>query len=909
MATVYLARDLRHDRDVAVKVLHSDLAASLGAERFLAEIRTTARLQHPNILPLLDSGLVGQDASAESARPGQTPAPAAGGTPFYVMPYIAGESLRHRLNREQQLPLDDAIRIAKEIAGALEYAHRQGVIHRDIKPENVLLHEGQALVADFGIALAVRSAASSRLTRTGMSLGTPQYMAPEQATGERVIDARADIYALGAVTYEMLVGEPPFTGPTMQAIVTRLMSEEPRSLSVQRRTIPPPVEFAVLKALEKLPADRWATAAEFAAALESPQTTAYHPGYRGPGVPVRAARVWIASLGSALVLVAAVALWGWLRPTATADAVIRLSFVPPLDAELRLERARTSVLALSPDGRRLVYVGPSRTTRGLTQLYLRALDDTLPTPIAGTDSGSSPFFSPDGNWIGFHVGGRGFGGGRIMRVPLSGGAPIEVVSGAQPGAAWSDDGYIIYASGQQLRRVPASGGAPDTLATRDSAGPARGPSLATPLPDGRGVLFRRCTGQGTEQCRLFVIGEKGTPPKDLGVDAVAGWYLPTGDLMYVRSDGAVFGAPFSLSALAVTGPAAPLLDKIGLTIDGSPHLAWSNNGTLAYLPGERSDEGVLAEVDRDGTARPLVSDRATFFSPRVSPDGRNVAVLIPDSRNRRDAHIWIVDRAAHTLTQLTRGGDEGPPGWSPDSRRIAFTSQHEGRSALYVMPADGSQPPDSLSLGAERAFPVPGMSPWWSSASEVAVALVTTPAPEATAPRGGPPVRPNGADSAHVVVVNANGTGTPRQAGATPGRIFGGRVSPDERFVAYGSNESGRSEVYVRPLHGEGARLQVSTAGGTEPVWGPPGGAARTLYYRSGDSLYVAQLSGTTSAMVTSRAAVLADSSSLLARPGTNFDVLPGGGFVIVRPEARAPEPAIVLNWFADVRRRLGGAK
>ncbi|HTS88932.1 MAG TPA: serine/threonine-protein kinase [Gemmatimonadales bacterium] len=261
MATVYLAQDLRHDRRVAIKVLRPELSAILGADRFLQEIKTTANLQHPHILPLHDSG-------------------EADGYVFYVMPYVEGESLRDRLKREHQLPVDDAVRIASEVAGALDYAHRHKVIHRDIKPENILLHDGSALVADFGIALAVsRSDGGTRMTETGMSLGTPHYMSPEQAMGEREITAKSDVYALGCVTYEMLVGEPPFTGPTAQAIIARVMTEEARSLTLQRRSIPPHVEAAVQTALAKLPADRFATAAQFADALAGHGPAAgHHPG-------------------------------------------------------------------------------------------------------------------------------------------------------------------------------------------------------------------------------------------------------------------------------------------------------------------------------------------------------------------------------------------------------------------------------------------------------------------------------------------------------------------------------------------------------------------------------------------------------------------------------------------------------
>ena len=292
MATVYLAHDLRHGRKVAIKVLRPELAAVIGAERFLREITTIANLQHPHILGLIDSGEVN-------------------GTAYYVMPFVEGESLRDRLHREKQLPVPEAVRLATEIAGALDYAHRHGVIHRDIKPENVLLHDGSALVADFGIALAVKSAGGSRMTETGMSLGTPHYMSPEQAMGEREITTRSDIYALGCVTYEMLTGDPPFTGSTAQAIVAKMMTEKPTALSRVRDTVPAGVEEAVLTALAKLPADRFASAAEFAAALResgraSRATTATS---LVPAAPVRRWTVrsllpWALAAGLALLLAA-----------------------------------------------------------------------------------------------------------------------------------------------------------------------------------------------------------------------------------------------------------------------------------------------------------------------------------------------------------------------------------------------------------------------------------------------------------------------------------------------------------------------------------------------------------------------------------------------------------------------------
>src|SRR5688572_3631030 len=298
MATVYLAHDVRHDRKVAIKVLRPELAAVIGAERFLSEIRTTANLQHPHILPLFDSGVLENKDEGRGTRDeggaASSLVPGPSSFLYYVMPLVEGISLRDRLSREKQLPITEAVRIAAEVASALDYAHRHGVIHRDIKPENILLHDGRALVADFGIALAA-SKAGSRMTETGMSLGTPQYMSPEQAMGERELDARSDVYALGCVTYEMLSGEPPFSGPTAQAIVAKVMTAEPAELTVLRRTIPHHVADAVHTALQKLPADRFDSARAFAEALggaagggtsRSTRAGATAPIARRSGIPV-----------------------------------------------------------------------------------------------------------------------------------------------------------------------------------------------------------------------------------------------------------------------------------------------------------------------------------------------------------------------------------------------------------------------------------------------------------------------------------------------------------------------------------------------------------------------------------------------------------------------------------------------
>ncbi|HET9275886.1 MAG TPA: protein kinase, partial [Gemmatimonadales bacterium] len=558
MATVYVAHDLRHDRRVALKLMRPELAAVIGAERFLAEIKLTANLQHPHILPLFDSG-------------------EADGCLFYVMPLIEGESLRERLTREKQLPVADAVRIATEVASALDYAHRHGVVHRDIKPENILLHDGRALVADFGIALAASKASGNRMTETGMSLGTPHYMSPEQAMGEREITARSDVYALGAMLYEMLTGDPPFTGSTAQAVVARVLTEAPRPIVPQRHTIPPQVEAAVLTALEKLPADRFATAAEFAEALAGRSYVPTVPS--ATAAPVRtssaAARrrdpATLALLGVALVATAA-ALWGWLRP-APEPTVNRYSlFFPPEQALLPVTGSGNR-LAISPDGKRLVYVGPAERAG---RLWLREHDQLSSTPIPGTEGAGTPFFSPDGRHVGFLVNGT-----RLRTVSLDGG-PVLTLSDSlnSTGGNWGSDGYIYFEVDSGIARMPSAGGRTELIynaLARSEIG-AEWPVL---LPGASGIVFR--TRRGNQAASDFQIVAMKLPvgePKVL-MRGVFARYSPTGHLLVATSDGKLIAAPFDPDKLEVTGSPVGLLEGLGVEVNGfAVNLDLSQNGTL-----------------------------------------------------------------------------------------------------------------------------------------------------------------------------------------------------------------------------------------------------------------------------------------------------------------------------------------
>ena len=390
MATVYLAEDIKHNRKVALKVLKPELAAVVGAERFLTEIKVTANLNHPHILPLHDSG-------------------EADGFLFYVMPYLEGESLRDRIDREKQLPVDEAVRIATAVANALDHAHRHKVIHRDIKPANILLQDGEPVVADFGIALAVGAAGGTRLTETGLSLGTPFYMSPEQATGDQPVGASTDTYALGSVLYEMLVGEPPYPGTTAQAVLGKIIAGKPVSATEQRPAIPANVDAALRKALEKLPADRFTSAQDFMRALGDEH---FRYGEAVAGVAGAAAGPWnrLSIAMTALAAVSTLTLgWSLLRPEPSGP-VTRVSVLIEEDQSFH---PNFGVLDLSADGSLMVYRG--RGDKGQPQLWVRRWDALEATPIRNTDGAFSATISPDGREVAFGV-------ARSIRVvPLEGG--------------------------------------------------------------------------------------------------------------------------------------------------------------------------------------------------------------------------------------------------------------------------------------------------------------------------------------------------------------------------------------------------------------------------------------------------------------------------------------------------------
>jgi len=871
MATVYLAQDLKHDRKVALKVLKPELAAVIGAERFVVEIKTTAALQHPHILPLFDSGT-------------------ADGFLYYVMPFIDGETLRAKLDRETQLGIDEAVRITVAVADALDYAHRHGVIHRDIKPENILLHDGRPMVADFGIALALSAAAGGRMTETGMSLGTPHYMSPEQATAEKLITARSDVYSLGSVLYEMLTGNPPHVGASAQQIIMKIVTDTARPVTELRKAVPRNVADAVAKSLEKLPADRFESAKAFGDALGNPGfvlgATSLSGAARRPTALTPADR-WT-RVGVAAGLLAAGALIGVMafrRKPADQDAV-RFTLETGHATRLALRGSADVPFALSPDGRSIVFVGRDSTGPG-SRLYLRGLDRIEPVAIPGTEDAIAPFFSPDGLWIGFAT----VADRKLKKVSVSGGPPVTLATDLPSivvSASWGDDGFIVYVSnGARLSRVSGSGGATE-VASDTTPGVAR--LWPWVLPGGRAVLFERCTSIcAAHDLALLDLDTKKVTTLVEG--ATRGWYLPTGHLMYATDEGALYAAAFDVKKRRIVGAAVPLLDNVRAAPGFGAYFAVSPAGMMAYLPGASGAfDRVVSTVDRTGREQVIVSRPSGYGHPRWSPDGRRIALMATEGT--KHTQVWVYDISSATLSQLTFDSANVRPSWSPDGTRLAFSTFRSGTWTVWWAPADGSGP-------GEPAVEGPGVNgsteTSWSRDGKWIVF------------DGRPAEDSAGSGAEDIFTVPTTGQRTRQLVVGTPADEQSGTVSPDGRWIAYNSDESGTAQVYVRPFLTPGARSLVSTGRGIEPVW-----VSNTeLAYRNSDtdSLTVALLEFGPTMRVVSRTALFDYAKYAMGGFSyPNYDVSRDGQhFLVVRQATvqAAAEPVVVLHWFTEVRRRF----
>ncbi|HSG09927.1 MAG TPA: protein kinase [Longimicrobiales bacterium] len=867
MATVYLADDLKHERKVALKVLKPELAAVVGAERFLAEIKTTANLQHPHILPLFDSG------EADSFL-------------FYVMPYIEGETLASRIAREKQLPVDEALGIAISVASALQVAHDAHVVHRDIKPANILLSRGEPLVSDFGIALAV-GAGGNRLTETGLSVGTPFYMSPEQATGDQLIGPAADIYALACVLYEMLVGEPPYLGNTAQAVLGKIIQGIPVSATAARKSVPANVDAAIRKGLEKLPADRFTRAADLASALSDP---GFRHGMDAQAVAAGDSRRWKAvAMATSVVAVLAVAAGaaGLLGSGASDQPVLRQKVkVSTLGAVDRWGRD----VALAPDGSGMAY--PDRlTAQGPYQLFYKARDETEGTPLPGTEEYNGVVFSPDGQQLLYMQ------RGALMTRPVRGGAATTLAGSADlgtPGLDWLEDGSILYEGRPTtlIRIWPDGSSAPDTLLQPN------GLRWAKSILGTETALVEKCPG-----CELGILDLDTREITWVLRDVARAWYAPTGHLVWVRNDGAVFGQPYDVKTRALGAIGVPLFEGVR-TGQGWADMVMADDGTMMYVVGKGTGtaegDDHLVWMDRSRNVTRVDSTwQGRMEGPRLSPDGTRIAVRAEGPEGARD--VWVYQLPDGPRTRLTPGdGQYWGPSWTADSRSLIIrTMEADGRYRLIRLLADGSDPipeviveEESEPLGGEV---VPGGA-------------------------GFIYVRRNGmAGSPDIVYRDFAGDSTVTLVG-TEFTEFGPTISPDGRWMAYTSNITGSYEVFVRPFPNVSAgRTQISNGGGASPVWSRDG---TELFYRVRDEqvtplgLVSVRFRADSTFVVTGRTALF-DLGNEFASDitGRGYDVdLKGERFLLtalsqttVADDAATADIVLVKNWFEELRRRLGG--
>jgi serine/threonine-protein kinase len=803
MATVYLARDEKHNRSVALKVLKPELAAVVGAERFLAEIETTANLQHPHILPLFDSG-------------------EADGFLFYVMPYVEGETLRDRLEREKQLPVDEAVRIATAVAGALQVAHDKGIIHRDIKPANILLTGGQPLVADFGIALAVGAGGGARLTETGLSVGTPYYMSPEQATGDRAVGPASDIYALAAVLYEMLTGDPPYMGSTAQAVLGKIIQGEPVSATAVRRAVPTNIDGAIRKGLEKLPADRFTKAGAFTDALANP---GFRHGEPEAATSAPSGRRWkLIAMGLALSTVVSSALSAWaLTRLPEPQAPIRVSM--ELEPRVDLSSGSVEQVAIAPDGSFMVYAAGFTDSGGLPGLWLRRFDELEPVLIAGGQAGSDPVISPEGAEVAF----INTLSGTLKVVPLTGGTSRTLATSAGCCTHWSGDGFVYFSSADRdLMRVPAAGG--DVEMIHDDGPNAF--SWAT-TRNGMALLFGVARPDLTSEVRAIRLetGEVTTLVEGMG----QAYELTTGDLLMVDAQGTLFLAPFDADRLELLGPPVPVVNGLAFTAGGAT-FDLSDTGTLLYLAGlGEAPRYRPVWVDRSGRVEPVDPENPDWTvnptSPAnnrgwaISPEGSRMAIGIAADDGSSEMDIWIKRLGPpFTFSRLTtEPGEQSRPRWTPDGSSVTYISGAENELAYSLF----QERADDL---GERELLVAGRGATDSGVLEGVLAVNGW-----LALRLGTTALDNDID---VAAIRPGEDSVPTGLLTSDFNDRAVSISPDGRWMAHESDETGRTEVYVRSFpDATQFKELVSSGGGYMPVWSRSG---RELFYVNGQREMVA---------------------------------------------------------------------
>ena len=837
MGEVYRARDTKLGREVAIKVLPDEFSRDQErVARFEREAKLLASLNHPNIATL--HGLEH-----------------AGGIHFLVMELIEGESLAERL-RKGPLPLEQALRYATQIADGLSTAHRRGVVHRDLKPGNIMLTKTGAKLLDFGLAkqthihINADSHASTQqreLTGEGVIVGTLQYMAPEQLEGKQT-DNRTDIFAFGAVLYEMVTGHKAFEGESQASLISAILTAQPSPIASQQPLAPSMLDRVVQTSLAKDPDERWQNVADMKRQLEwlgGPDVDEI------PSTVIGRVGSWRRSMAFFVLGVVAAASLASLffmnrRSDAPEGRVQRLSLrFPP--SQQRPRGSDRALFALSPDGRHLAYLANG-------QLFLRRIDTEETRPLDGTEGAGNPFFSPDGEWIGFSA------QGKIQKVSIRGGAPVTLCDSPRTpfGASWSREGVIVFAlSLQGIFQVSEDGGGAEPLVRFEGGENGFRPEV---LPGGRALLFTS-TPSSNPALRQTVVQSLETGERTVvlanGGDAR---YAASGHLIY-PADRTLMAVPFDPHRVEVTGSPRPVVD-----ITGGPNsqFTFSNDGTLVYEPSEAGAR--LHWVDRSGDGEPLPVDEATYAYPAFSPDGRSLAVGIDEGD---DSNLWVYDIERDALEQLTFSDDAHTPVWTPDGKRIAFCA---GRPQnLFSTVLDGSAEPERLTSSEYVQYPTS-----WSPDGRVLA------------------YNQGGIGDIDIWTLRAEGDShTPKMFVQTSAVESGARFSPNGRWIAYQSSESGRYEVYVRSFPDGGNKIQISTNGGHRPHWNPAGGE---LFYRNGVEMMVVDVEYA-SGFRASRA------RTLFQTEFSQFTVTPDGErFLIVAPSDTEAALSVVVNWFVELR-------
>ena len=859
MGEVYRARDSKLGREVAIKVLPEEFTQHpQKLARFEREARLLAALNHPGIATL--HGL--EDAE---------------GKPFLVMELVEGETLAERIARGP-LPVDEALTLSLQIAEALEAAHEKGIIHRDLKPANIKVNpEGQVKVLDFGLAKAfaeetpatdssISPTLSRDSTRAGVILGTAAYMSPEQAKGKEV-DKRTDIFSFGIVLYEMLTGKKAFGGEDVSDVLASILKTEPDWKAVS--DLDPRIQKLLRRCLRTDRKERRQSIGDVRIEI---QDILAEPTVAHEAIKARAPMLAWALAGFFAVALLAT-LW-MLWPTVSApQPPVRFSLnLGAGDSQLFTGAGGTPVL--SPDGKTLAFLG--QMPGGNTQLYIRSLDNLEATPLSGTEGAYLPFFSRDGRWLAFFI------AGALKKVSVSGGAALTIAEASSPrGGTWGPDDTIVYTPTDftGLYRVPASGGTPVELTQlREGELTHRWPWF---LPNGKAVLFviqaqGGSFNDGSIEAVLLETGERkvlhrgGTYPR----------YASSGHLLYAR-EATLFAMPFDAERIEPTGEPTPVIEGVRATGIGAGLFSVADDGSLVYVPGgAAAAESMLVWVDRQGVEQPVAETLRAFLDPRLSPDGRRLAVAISGTDGYE---TWLLELGRGTLTRLTFGeGLSMRPLWSPDGERVIFASRREGTFSIFSKAADGSGTAEQLTGDAYR---IP------TSISSDGKTIVFRQDSNTT-----------GRD---IGMVRLEGEREPEMLLQSPFDEHTGMLSPDDRWLAYVSNESGRDEVYVTAFPDPGGKLQISTEGGTEPMWSRDG---RELFYRIGDKM-IAVAIATEPELAPGKPTLLFEgryrSGLSTGNPATGYDVAPDGRFVMIRAE-ESPGPAqinVVLNWFEELKR------